>query len=83
MDADGVKQAKGKEYVLTAYNARGEKREVCFTKTGGAVDYYAPGAYIEVQTSKTLVIGVRMVEEKEIPAAALEQIRTHGTKVAE
>lgn len=81
LDSDGAKQVKGKEYELVAYNAQGEEREVYFTKTGSAEDYYAPGTYIQVSTSKTLVAGVAVVNEEDVPPAALEQIDTLGTRI--
>lgn len=81
VDSDGVKQAKGKEYHLIGYNDRGEPREVWFTKKGGAEDYYAPGTYIKVDTSKTIVIGLEAVDEASLPQAALEKIKALGTKV--
>ena len=81
LDSGGAKQVKGKEYELVAYNAQGEEREVYFTKTGSAEDYYAPGTYIQVSTSKTLVAGVAVVNEEDVPPAALEQIDTLGTRI--
>lgn len=81
VDSDGVKQAKGKEYHLIGYNDRGEPREVWFTQKGSAEDYYAPGTYIKVDTSKTIVIGLDVVDEASLPQAALEKIKAQGTKV--
>lgn len=42
VDADGVKQEKGKEYDLIGYDENGEAKEVYFKKSGSAKDYYAP-----------------------------------------
>lgn len=81
VDADGVKQVKGKEYTLMGYNDQGKEREVYFTKTGSAEDYYAPGTYIKVDVSKTLVVGLEVVEEVSVPQAALEKINMLGTKI--
>lgn len=81
VDADGVKQAKGKEYRLTAYNDRGEAREVTFTQSGSAGDYYAPGTWLVLQTSPTLVVGVSTTEEAQVPAAAREKILDQGTRL--
>lgn len=80
VDADGVKQEKGKEYDLIGYNQEGEEREVSFKKRGTAEDYYAPGIYIKVNTSKTLVVGIEVVEESSVPEAALDKISLFGTK---
>lgn len=81
VDSDGVKQVKGKEYTLMGYNDRGEEREVYFTKTGSAEDYYAPGTYIKVDASKTIVVGLEVVDKVSVPQAALEKINTLGTKI--
>lgn len=80
VDADGVQQEKGKEYDLIGYNQEGEEREVSFQKRGTAEDYYAPGTYIKVNTSKTLVVGIEVVEESSVPGAALDKISLLGTK---
>ena len=81
VDKDGVKQAKGKSYELMGYNEQGERREVCFTKSGGAENYYAPSTYIKVSTSKTIAVGVEVVGEQSVPQAALEKIQELGTKI--
>lgn len=80
VDADGVQQEKGKRYILIGYNEAGEAREVSFIKRGTAENYYAPGTYIKVNTSKTIVVGVESVEENAVPQAALEKIASQGTK---
>ena len=80
VDKDGVKQAKGKSYTLTGYNEQGEPCEVHFTKSGSAEDYYAPGTYIKVSMSKTITLGVAVVEESDVPQTALEKIQELGTK---
>lgn len=81
VDSDGVKQVKGKEYTLMGYNDQGKEREVYFTKTGSAEDYYAPGTYLKVDASKTLVVGLEVLDEGSVPQAALEKINTLGTKI--
>ena len=81
VDSDGVQQAKGKEYTLMGYNDQGKEREVYFTKTGSAEEYYAPGTYIRVDASRTLVVGLEVVDEASVPQAALEKINTLGTKI--
>ena len=80
VDSDGVKQEKGKEYNLIGYNENGEQREVYFKVTGGAEDYYAPGTYIKVDTSKTIVLSHEVVDEQAVPQKALEQIKANGTR---
>ena len=80
VDEDGVKQAKGKSYELMGYNEQGEQHEVYFTKSGSAEDYYAPGTYVKVSMSKTITLGVEIVEESSVPQIALEKIQELGTK---
>ena len=80
VDKDGVKQAKGKSYELMGNNAQGEQREVYFAKSGSAEDYYAPSTYIKVNMSKTITLGVEVVEESAVPQTALEKIHAFGTK---
>ena len=80
-DGDGAKQAEGKSYELMGYNEQGEQREVYFTKSGSAEDYYAPGTYIKVSMSKTIALGVEVVGEQSVPQLALEKILELGTKV--
>ena len=81
VDKDGTKQAKGKAYDLVGYNGQGEQREVRFTKSGSAEDYYDPGTYIKVSMSKTITLGEEVVEESSVPQIALERIQELGTKV--
>lgn len=80
VDADGVKQQQGKAYDLIGYDETGEAREVYFTKPGRAQDYYAPGTYIKVSASKTITVGVEVVDETDVPQAALNQIQELGTR---
>ena len=80
VDKDGARQAEGKSYELMGYNEQGEQREVYFTKSGSAKDYYAPGTYIKVNTSKTIVLDVQIVDASSIPQPAMEKIRELGTK---
>ena len=81
VDSDGVKQEKGKEYNLIGYNENGEQREVYFKIKGSARNYYAPGTYIKVNTSKTTVLGQETVDEQAVPQKALEQIKANGTRL--
>ena len=80
VDKDGARQAEGKSYELMGYNEQGELREVYFTKSGSAEDYYAPGTYIKVNTSKTIVLDLQVVGEQSVPQLALEKIQELGTK---
>lgn len=80
LDADGVQQEEGKEYNLIGYNENGEDRELSFSKRGTAEDYYAPGTYLKVNTSKTLVVGIEVIEESSVPETALKKISSLGTR---
>ena len=62
------------------YDENGEAKEVYFTKSGSAEDYYAPGTYIKVSTSKTITVGLEVVDETDVPQAALNQIQELGTR---
>lgn len=81
VDKDGVKQTKGKSYHLVAYNDAGEEREVSFSQKGTAKDYYAPGTYIKLNASKTLVVGLEVVDKSTVPQAALEKLHELGSKI--
>lgn len=80
VDADGVKQEKGKAYDLIGYDQNGGTKEVYFKKSGSAEDYYAPGTYIKVSASKTITVGVEVVDETDVPQKALNQIQELGTR---
>lgn len=80
VDADGVKQEKGKAYDLIGYDENGGTKEVYFKKSGSAKDYYAPGTYIKVSASKTITVGVEVVDETDVPQKALNQIQELGTR---
>ena len=79
VDADGVKQVKGKAYDLIGYNAQGEDRELHFTQTGSAGDYYAPGTFLKIAASETIVVGVETVEKTAVPPAALDRLCSPST----
>ena len=80
VDASGVKQEKGKEYNLIGYNEKGEEKEVSFKQKGTAENYYKPGTYIKVNTSKSITLGIEVVTESDVPEVALEKIKSIGTK---
>lgn len=80
VDANGVQQERGKAYELIGYNKSGEKREVSFNQKGTAENYYAPGTYIKIDVSKTLEVGVAVIDKQNIPEKALEKINELGTR---
>lgn len=75
VDDKGVQQMKGKAYDLVGYNQDGTARELSFSVQGEAKDYYAPGTYLKINASKTIVIGQEVVEESQVPKIALEKNR--------
>ena len=81
VDSDGVKQGKGKEYKLIGYDEIGTEKEVYFSVKGTAENYYAPGTYIQVKSSKTIVLGNAPVQKSAVPQAALKQIQENGTRI--
>ena len=81
VDSDGVKQEEGKEYKLMGYDENGNEKEVYFSIRGTSENYYAPGSYIEVKSSKTIILEHAVVNESEVPQKALEQIKINGTRV--
>ena len=70
VDADGVKQVKGKAYDLIGYNAQGEDRELHFTQTG---------TFLKIAASETIVVGVETVEKTAVPPAALDRLCSPST----
>ena len=80
VDASGVKQEKGKEYNLIGYNEDGEEKEVSFKQKGTVENYYKPGTYIKVNTSKSITLGTTVVTESDVPKNALEKIKSFGTR---
>ena len=81
VDSDGVKQEEGKEYKLMGYDENGNEKEVYFSIRGTSENYYAPETYIEVKSSKTIILEHAVVNESEVPQKALEQIKINGTRV--
>ncbi len=80
VDDNGVKQDKGKAYKLIGYNQEGAARELSFIVQGEVEDYYAPGTYLKVNASKTIVLGQEVVKESEVPKVALEKMEDEGTR---
>ncbi|MGP6452581.1 YxeA family protein [Streptococcus dysgalactiae subsp. equisimilis] len=76
-----IKNLPGKEYELYGYSKSGKKIEVYFTFRGTKENYPIPGAYIQVERSKTITLGQRIIEEKDVPEKALNQIKVKGSKI--
>ena len=43
-------------------------------------NYYKPGTYIKVNTSKSITLGTAVVTENDVPKNALEKIKSNGTR---
>ncbi len=80
VDSDGKKQDKGKRYKLIGYDKEGKKKDVDFSQRGTAKDYYAPGTYVKVKSSKTLDLSQVPVKKDDVPKKALEKIEKEGTR---
>lgn len=80
LDGDGAKQEKGKEYKLRGFDKNGREKEVSFTKKGSSSDYFTPGTYIKVNSSKTLDLGVDIISESNVPQKSLDNIKKFGTQ---
>ena len=63
-----------------SYGSHQVRKNVDLTRSGSAEDYYAPGTYIKISMSKTITLGVEVVEEPSVPQTALEKIQESGTK---
>lgn len=80
VDDKGEKQDKGKSYDLIGYDKEGKKKDVRFVQRGTSKDYYAPGTYIKVKSSKTLDLSQVPVKKDDVPKKALEKIEKEGTR---
>lgn len=82
MDLQGLKDDKGNvvekghEYNLTAYDEKGNARDLEVTvRTSKVSELYQPGTYLKIEASKQIVTGQAVVQESDIPAAALSKIQ--------
>lgn len=74
-DAEGVVQAMGKDYDLTAYSSTGEAKAVSFEIVGDrSGDFLQPGTYLRISASSQIVLGQEAVSKDDVPAAALARI---------
>ena len=80
VDANGVKQEKGKKYDLIGYDEQGNSKELNFVVRGTPENYYTPGTYIKVDSSKTITLGESIVEKQNVPEKALGKIEQQGTR---
>jgi len=75
---DGSNIGLGKDFELTAYNEKGEAKEVVFTVRGDDPSTYPqPGTYIYVKSSKYVVNGWDIIDKSQVPSSVLSQIQSH------
>ncbi|MCT0449083.1 YxeA family protein [Lactococcus lactis] len=79
VDSNGKKQEKGKEYNLKGYDENGIEKDVYFTQKGTSKDYFNPGTFIKIKSSKTLDLGIEIIAKNEVPVKALKNIEKSGT----
>ena len=74
--------AKGIDYQLTAYNEKGEAREISIIVYDPDSGYSRgeiqpqPGTYLWISASKQLVVRWGVIEEGDVPKTALEKIKS-------
>ena len=75
-DMNGEETEPGKDFKLTAYDAKGEEKVVEFSVTGtDASKYPQRGAFLVVNASKQLVLKWSVIAENKIPEGALAKIK--------
>lgn len=75
-DDSGREQEKGKTYNLTAYNEKGEAKEVSFAARGeDGTKYPQPGDFLLVKASNQIVINQSVIPENSVPKGALAKIK--------
>ncbi|EHI70711.1 DUF1093 domain-containing protein [Streptococcus ictaluri] len=79
-DKDGkdIKDLPGKVYPLKAFNKEGKEKELEITFRGTKKDYPAPGSYVEVEHSKTIIVGERIISQEKVPQKALQAIKAQS-----
>ena len=72
----GVEMDAGKAYELTAYNDKGEAKEVLFNIWGeDSTKYPQPGDFLLVNASEQIVLGQSVISESSVPDVALAKIK--------
>ena len=75
-DMHGVELETGKPYKLTAYNEKGEAKEVSFDIRGeDSAKYPQPGAFLLIKASDQIVLGQSVISESSVPDVALTKIK--------
>ena len=64
-------------HLLTVYNEQGESKTVEFTVREDRGDMPQPGAYLQVNASKQIVLSWRKIEESSIPKKVIESIKAY------
>jgi len=83
-DPNDKEKPVGIDYKLTAYNDKGEAKQVTFTVFDPDSPYNhgevqpQPGTYLKISASKTIVVGWSTTSEESIPKIALEKIEANS-----
>jgi uncharacterized protein (TIGR01655 family) len=74
LDMNGnIAGMEGVDYELTAFDADGQSRLLCFTVREG-LDYPQASTYVRVQASPQLVTGWEIIDRTEVPQSVLDRI---------
>ena len=71
----GEETDPGKEYVLEAFNERGDAKTVEFFVYEGRRVFPQPGEYLYISASPQLVLSWKIIAEADVPAQALDHIK--------
>lgn len=74
LDSNGKKQAVGKNYRLTGYDAKGNEKVLDFSVTGEQ-HLLKPNTFLKISASEEIVLKIYSIEKSEIPPTALEKIQ--------
>jgi uncharacterized protein (TIGR01655 family) len=72
----GEDVGQGKRYKLTVYNDKGEAKAVEWNVHVDEADLPQPGTFLLVKSSEQIVTGWSVIDEKQVPAGALEKIKS-------
>jgi len=75
---NGNEVGYGKTYKLTAYNERGESKEIEFNVYADRNNFPQPGDFLIVKASKQIVVGWNITDKNEIPESALTMINENN-----
>lgn len=75
-DDSGKVVDKGKNYKFVGMNEKGETKVVTFSyTTKDPSKLLQPGTYLEVSSSKQIVLGQHVISESEVPSSILSKLK--------